>query len=207
MMGSMQCVPDTLPVVRPSMPSGRVHRLPARGSWFPKLQDWITQGREQDALPWLLPYRRESWAQALLGKIRWKNPNTAHKAFRWFKRAAPWRDDGDPVVLRLAQCYAKGIGTPVNLFMARRVYLRAANALQIEALVALGDIEAQGLLIPINRVRAGSWYAVAAMLIKDAQYKEAIEDRMVELIWRLPREDFDRVFDDALQWWAEHSTE
>jgi hypothetical protein len=45
------------------------------------------------------------------------------------------------------------------------------------------------------------------MLIKDAQYKEAIEDRMVELIWRLPREDFDRVFDDALQWWAEHSTE
>jgi hypothetical protein len=87
------------------------------------------------------------------------------------------------------------------------VYLRAANALQIEALVALGDIEAQGLLIPINRVRAGSWYAVSVMLIKDAQYKEAIEDRMVELIWRLPREDFDRVFDDALQWWAEHSTE
>jgi TPR repeat protein len=189
------------------MHSGRVHRLPARGSWFPKLQDWITQGREQDALPWLLPYRRESWAQALLGEIRWKNPNTAHKAFRWFKRAAPWRDDGDPVVLLLAQCYAHGIGTPVNLFMARRVYLRAANALQIEALVALGDIEAQGLLIPINRVRAGSWYAVAVMLIKDAQYKEAIEDRMVELIWRLPREDFDRVFDDALQWWAEHSTE
>ncbi len=207
MLGAMNCVPDVPPVVRSPTSKARVHWFPVNPMWEATLKSWVDSGRYSEAIPWLLPFRRQPWAQFLLGEIRLRNPETAHKAFGWFRQAAPSSDDGDPVVLRLAQCYAEGIGTPVNLFMARSLYLRAANALQIEALVALGDIEAQGLLIPINRVRAGIWYAVSIMLIKDAQYKEEIEYRMVELIWRLPREDFDRVFDYALQWWAEHSTE
>ena len=130
-LGGMQCVPEALPIVRPATRPARVHWLPATDHWAAELKDWIAQGKQREALPWLVAYRREAWAQALLGEIRWKDEASSHKAFRWFRRAAPRSENQDPVVLRLAQCYEKGIGTSVNLFMAWHFYVRAAKALGV----------------------------------------------------------------------------
>ena len=203
----MQCVPDTLPIVRRATPPTRVHWLPATADWAAQLKDWIAQGEQGEALPWLVAYRREALAQALLGEIRWKDEASSHKAFRWFRRAAPRSENQDPVVLRLAQCYEKGIGTSVNLFMAWHFYVRAAKALNVESLEALGDLESQGLLLPINRVRAGMWYMVCCALIKDDQRKAAIEDRLSDLVRGGGREAIDRLCDDAWQWLCDYTIE
>lgn len=206
-LDGMQCVPDTLPIVRPATQPARVHWLPATADWAAQLKDWIAQGKQREALPWLVGYRREAWAQALLGEIRWKDEASSHKAFRWFRRAAPRSENQDPVVLRLAQCYERGIGTSVNLFMAWHFYVRAAKALNVESLEALGDLESQGLLLPINRVRAGMWYMVCCALIKDEQRKAAIEDRLSDLVCGGGREAIDRLCDDAWQWLCDYTTE
>lgn len=203
----MDFFPDTPPIVRPPTLTAGVHELPLADPWIARLKDWISQGKQLEALSWLVTYRREAWAQAILGEIRWQGENSSRKAFRWFRRAAPRAENHEPVVSRLAECYAKGIGTPVNLFMARHFYLRAAKALNVDALEALGDIEAQGLILPINRVRAGMWYVVCCALINDEKRKASIEERMSDLICLHGPETVGEAFDRGWQWLCDYTTE
>lgn len=204
----MNCFPDIPPVVRPASARARIHQLPLRPGWVEQFKAWVDDGREHDAIPWLMRYRRHAWAQALLGEIRFKTPRKARKAFGWFQRAAPRCSGEHPAVLRLAQCYAQGVGVAVNPFMARHWYLHAARGEVAEAFEALGDLEAGGLVHPINRLRAAMWYAISGIQLKDKQRADEVQTKMLDLVWvyQEPKRTqvLDRCFDDALQWMADN---
>jgi TPR repeat protein len=204
----MYCVPDTPPVVRLPAGRARVHWLPVNQRWLATLETWVHSGRYSEAIPWLLPFRKQPWAQALLGEIRFKDPATARKAFRWFKRAAPQSAGDHPAVLRLAQCYQLGIGVAVNPFMARHWYLRAARCEVAEAFEPLGDIEADGVLHPINRLRAAMWCAIGCAQLEDKDRVDQLQHKMLELLWTHPEPErtraIDRCFDEGLQWMADN---
>jgi TPR repeat protein len=208
MLGAMYCVQDTPPVVRPPAGKARVHWLPVNQSWEATLKAWVDSYLYSEAIPWLLPSRRQPWAQALLGEIRLRDPETAHKAFAWLKRAASQCAGNHPAVLRLARCYQQGIGVAANAFMARHWYLRAARCEVAEAFEPLGDIEANGFLHPVNRVRAGMWYAIGCAQLEDKDRVGELQNKMLELLWIYPEPErsraIDRCFDNGLQWMADN---
>jgi len=208
MLGAMYCFPDTPPVVRPPDGKARIRLLPVNQSWEATLKSWVDSGRHSEAIPWLVRFRRQPWAQALLGEIRLRDPETAHKAFAWFRRAAPHSAGDHPAVLGLARCYQLGIGVAANPVMARHWYLRAARCEVAEAFEPLGDIETAGVLRPINCVRAGMWYAIGCATLEDKDRVGELQNKTWELFWTRPDHDrgcaIGRCFDDGLKWMADN---
>lgn len=63
---------------------------------------------------------------------------------------------------KVAFCFDRGIGTPVNVTMAERWYRKAADLSYPQAMVNLGDFYASGRTGPVNPAEAFSWYNKAA---------------------------------------------
>lgn len=203
----MEFAPDAPPIVRPPQRKARVHWLPLPVEWRGALRSWITQGRDQDAVAMLLPFRSEPWAQALLGEVRWKDERKRRKAFAWFRRAASDCADDDPVLVRLGWCYAHGIGTSKNPLLAWRWFKRAAVAEVHDALEALADLEATELLWPVNRVRASMWLAICSSVVKDEQRSKELQNKLFDVSYGLSSAEIDWIFDGGLQWMADNWTE
>lgn len=203
----MECLPDHLPAVRPRQVTASVYWLPAPAHWVATLRSWVETGKTEAALPWLIRYRREAWAQRVLGDIRWRDPSNAHKAFRWLRHAVCACEDDDVEVVRLGTCYAKGIGTQRNPVMAWYWLRRAAQASVAEAVEALGEIESADLLIPANRIRATMWFAICCTMISDQKHSEHLQEKMFELAKDLSARETDWIFDCGWKWMVDNWTE
>jgi TPR repeat protein len=199
---------DSQPATAPIRPNARVHWIAPSARWIETLGIWVSAGRTKEALPWLLAYRRNAWAQLLIGDVRWQSAGKSKKALGWYQRAYLDSDEHGLIALRLARCYAKGIGTQVNPLLAHRWYLIAARLEIPEIFEGLGDLEASGLLQPINRLRACMWFAICCMLLKDEGHTDRVQDKMMDLLWDLPHDQrtevLNKAFDDAMQWAADH---
>jgi len=93
------------------------------------------------------------------------------KAFRLLTAAAA--QGRSRAVLALARMHANGLGVPVNLQEAIRLY-ETVGRVEFLAAIELGRIYSRGVGIPTDPSKASSWYQVAVALGCESQEGEEI---------------------------------
>jgi TPR repeat protein len=184
------------------MEAAATTRLPLTEAHLERYFELAQQRYTAKVIEGLLPYWRNPDAFWLMANALYDDPTFRHRALRWLLRAQRGRHPRDPMTLKIADCYASGHGTPVNLLRAYEWLLIPARAGSPEAMFKLGLLELAGLSVPVNHLRAAMWFNLTAAISEDPELLDRAQAQREALVPHVSWEEAIKSVDMGLQWLA-----